>query len=264
MSQFELNDKVAIVTGGGGTSHGIGSCIAQTLASAGAKVAVVGRTQAPLDQVVSLIKAQGGEAISIVADVTNPAAVESMVEQVKSALGHIDILVNSAGGSSFGNPEDIAPEDWTDCLALNLNGTFFCSAAVAKEMIAQQSGKIINIGSSSGIKGEEHAAHYAAAKAAVINLTRSLAISWAVHNINVNCISPGSVEVPDHDIPDMPDEEYAKQQKLQSVEGGKPLTLPGKPQDIANSVLFFASAGSDGMTGENLVVRGSEWASAYA
>ena len=264
MSQFELNDKIAIVTGGGGTSHGIGRCIAQTLASAGAKVAVVGRNQAPLDQVVSEIQSQGGEAIGITADITDPSAVENMVGQVKEAYGRIDILVNSAGGSSFDNPEDITAEEWTKCLALNLNGTFFCSAAVGKEMITQQSGKIINIGSSSGIKGEENAAHYAAAKAAIINLTRSLAISWAVHNINVNCISPGSVEVPDHEIRNMPDEEYVKRQGLQSVEGAKPLSLPGTPQDIANSVVFFASAGSDGMTGENLVVRGSEWASAYA
>ena len=264
MTQFELTDKVAIVTGGGGTSHGIGSCIAQTLASAGAKVVVVGRNKAPLDQVVAEIKSQGGEAISVIADVTDPTAVDNMVEQVKAAMGRIDILVNSAGGSSFGNPEDITPEDWSACLALNLNGTFFCSAAVAKEMIGQQSGKIINIGSSSGIKGEEDAVHYSAAKAAIINLTRSLAISWAIHNINVNCVSPGSVEVPDHDVPDMPEDEYAKRQKLQSVEGGNALGLPGKPQDIANSVVFYASAGSDGLTGENLVVRGSEWASAYA
>lgn len=263
MSQFGLNEKVAIVTGGGGSAHGIGSCIARTLACAGAKVAVVGRTQAPLDQVVSDIRSQGGEAIGVIADVTDTAAVKNMVAQVKSAWGRIDILVNSAGGSSFGNPEDITGEDWSACLELNLNGTFFCSTAVAREMMAQQSGKIINIGSSSGIKGEENAAHYAAAKAAIINLTRSLATSWAIHNIHVNCVSPGSVEVPDHGIPNMPDGEYARRKELQSVEGAGALALPGNPQDIANSVVFFASAGSDGMTGENLVVRGSEWASAY-
>ena len=130
-------------------------------------------------------------------------------------------------------------------------------------MKKQDGGKIINIGSSSGIKGEEHAAHYAAAKAGVINLTRSLAISWATHNINVNCISPGSIEVPEQGIPGMPEEEYVKRQKLQSADA-IPLALPGKPEDIANAVVFFASSGSDIMTGENLVVRGSEWASAYA
>ena len=263
MSQFDLTDKVAIVTGGGGTVHGIGSCIACTFALAGAKVAVVGRHQAALDKVVAQIKGQGGEAVAITADVTDPAQVDNMVAQTLDAFGQIDILVNSAGGSSFGNPEDLSVDAWNDCIALNLNGTFLCSAAVARQMIKQQRGKIVNIGSSSGIKGEENAAHYAAAKAAVINLTRSLAISWAIHNINVNCVSPGSVEVPDHAIPDMPEDEYAKRQALQSADA-KPLALPGKPQDIANAAVFFASAGSDIMTGENLVVRGSEWASAYA
>ena len=97
----------------------------------------------------------------------------------------------------------------------------------------------------------------------MINLTRSLAISWAIHSINVNCVSPGSVEVPDHGIPDMPDDEYSKRQKLQSADAGS-LGLPGTPQDVANAALYFASPGSDIMTGENLVVRGSEWASAYA
>lgn len=263
MSQFELTDKVAIVTGGGGTSHGIGRCIAMTFAQAGAKIVVVGRHEESLNKVVEEIGSAGGEAVAIVADITDPAQVDGMVTKAMGAYGQINILVNSAGGSTFGNPEDLSPAEWNDCISLNLNGTFLCSAAVAKEMIRQGGGKIVNIGSSSGIKGEEHAAHFAAAKAAVINLTRSLAISWAIHSINVNCVSPGSVEVPDHGIPDMPDDEYSKRQALQSADAG-PLGLPGTPQDVANAALYFASPGSDIMTGENLVVRGSEWASAYA
>ncbi len=98
----------------------------------------------------------------------------------------------------------------------------------------------------------------------MISLTRSLAISWAIHNINVNCVAPGSVEVPDRPVPGMPEDEYLKRQRLQSAEGAKPLQLPGKPKDIANAVIYFASAGSDLMTGETLVVRGAEWASAYS
>ena len=154
-------------------------------------------------------------------------------------------------------------QEWCDCMSLNLNGTYLCSVGVSREMIKQGGGKIVNIGSSSGIKGEEHAAHFAASKAAVINLTRSLAISWSVHNINVNCVSPGSIEVPEQGVPGMPEEECIKRQQLQSADLNS-LALPGKPQDIANAVVFFASSGSDIMTGENLVVRGSEWASAYA
>ena len=208
MSQFELTDKVAIVTGGGGTSHGIGRCIAMTFAQAGAKIVVVGRHEESLNKVVEEINSAGGEAVAIVADITDPAQVDGMVTKAMAAFGQINILVNSAGGSTFGNPEDLSPAEWNDCISLNLNGTCLCCAAVAKEMIRQGGGKIVNIGSSSGLKGEEHAAHF-------------------------------------------------------SADAGS-LGLPGTPQDVANAALYFASPGSDIMTGENLVVRGSEWASAYA
>ena len=264
MSKFELNGKVAIVTGGGGTAHGIGRSIALSLARAGARVAVVGRHRGALDRVVAEIQDPGGEATAIVADVTQPPQVEDMVAQALEVFGGVDILVNNAGGISFAKPEDISPEDWVSSIALNLNATFFCCAAVAREMIRQQGGKIVNVSSSSGIKGEEDAAHYAAAKAAVINLTRSLAISWAVHGINVNCVAPGSVEVPDRGVPGMPEDEIAKRRGLQSLDGATSLQLPGKSTDIANAVVYFASAAADLMTGETLVVRGSEWASAYS
>ena len=264
MSKFELHDKVAIVTGGGGTAHGIGRSIALTVAGAGAKVAVVGRHRDALDEVVADIEGQGGAATAIVADVTDSVQVEDMVAGTLDAFGSVDILVNNVGGISFGKPEDISPLEWANSIALNLNSVFFCCAAAARRMIERQGGKIVNIASSSGIKGEENAAHYAAAKAAVINLTRSLAISWAIHNINVNCVAPGSVEVPDRPIPGMTEDEYEKRRSLRSAADAKPLQLPGKPEDIANAVVYFASAGSDLMTGETLVVRGSEWASAYS
>ena len=264
MSRFELNGKVAIVTGGGGTGHGIGRSIARVIAGAGAKVAVVGRRRDALDRVVTEIREKGGEAAAIPADVTDPAQVEKMIAATLDAFGSVDILVNNVGGISFGKPEEISPDAWTQGIALNLNSTFFCCAAAARQMISQNGGKIVNIASSSGIKGEENAAHYAAAKAAVINLTRSLAISWAIHNINVNCVAPGSVEVPDGPIPGMTDDEHMKRRRLHSVDGAKPLQSPGKHRDIAHAVLYFAGAGSDLMTGETLPVRGAEWASAYS
>lgn len=263
MSRFELNDRVAIVTGGGGTGHGIGRRIALSVAGAGARVVVVGRHRDALDRVIEEIRGRGGDAAAIIADVTDPAQVERMIEGAVDAFGSVDVLVNSVGAISFGKPEVISPQDWKASIDLNLNSTFYCCAAAARHMITRQGGKIVNVASSSGIKGEENAAHYAAAKAAVINLTRSLAISWAIHNINVNCVAPGGVEVPDGPVPGMTEDEHLKRQRLQSGEGA-PLQLPGKPEDIANAVVYFASAGSDLMTGETLVVRGSEWASAYS
>ena len=263
MSRFELNDRVAIVTGGGGTGHGIGRSIALSVAGAGARVVVVGRHRDALDRVVEEIRGRGGDAAAVTADVTDPAQVERMIEGAADAFGSVDVLINNVGAISFGKPEEISPQDWKASIDLNLNSTFYCCAAAARHMIAGQGGKIVNVASSSGIKGEENAAHYAAAKAAVINLTRSLAISWAIHNINVNCVAPGSVGVPDRPVPGMTEDEHLKRQRLQSGEGA-PLQLPGKPEDIANAVIYFASAGSDLMTGETLVVRGSEWASAYS
>jgi NAD(P)-dependent dehydrogenase (short-subunit alcohol dehydrogenase family) len=264
MSRFELTDKAAIVTGGGGTEHGIGRSIALAFAQAGANVAVVGRHQESLDAVVAEIEGLGRKGLAVVADVTEPDQVTRMVNETKEAFGAVDILANSAGGPTFGKPEEITPEDWRACIELNLNGTFFCCAAAAREMISQGGGKIVNIASSAGIKGEELMAPYAAAKAGIINLTRSLAISWAEHNINVNCVAPGSVQVPDHPIAGVPDEEFDKRKRIQSSDKARPLQLPGQPQDIANAAVFFASHGADLMTGETLVVRGAEWASAYS
>ena len=264
MSKFDLDDKVAIVTGGGGTAHGIGRSIALSMAEVGAKVAVVGRTREPLNRVVEEIRDRGGEATAILADVTDPPQADDMISRTVDAFGGVDILVNNVGGISFGKPEEISPQAWVESITLNLDSTFYCCGAAARRMIGRGGGKIVNIASSSGIKGEENAPHYAAAKAAVINLTRSLAISWAVHNINVNCVAPGGVEVPDRPIPGMTDDEYEKRRSLQSTADAKPLQLPGSPKDVANAVIYFASAGSDLMTGETLVVRGSEWASAYS
>ena len=155
MSRFELNDTVAIVTGGGGTAHGIGRSIALSFAGMGARVAVVGRHRDALDRVVAEITERGGEAAAILADVTDPMQVERMVAGTLDAFGSVDILVNNVGGISFGKPEEISPHEWTESIALNLNITFFCCAAAARQMIRQQGGKIVNIASSSGIKGEE-------------------------------------------------------------------------------------------------------------
>jgi len=264
MSRFELTDKVAVVTGGGGTAHGIGKCIAMAYAEAGANVVVAGRNQESLDNVAADIKSLGRESLAVVTDVTVPDQVDNMVKQTLDTFGRIDILANSAGGGSYSKAEDISPDVWQDHISLNLNATFFCCAAAGKVMIKQGGGKIVNISSVSALKGEVMLSAYAAAKAGVINLTKSLALGWAQHKININCIAPGRVEVPDRPLEGMPDEEYAKRKEAQTVPDSSPLLpLPGKPQDIANAAVFFASAGSDQITGETLVVRGSEWASVY-
>jgi len=266
MSRFELQDKVAIVTGGAGTAHGIGRCIALEYAKAGANVVVAGRNRANLDKVTSEIRALGRESLAIATDVTVPEQVDNMVKQTVDRFGRVDILVNNAGGSSFNKPEDVSPAVWNEHIVLNLNATFYCCAAAAKIMIEQNSGKIINISSTASIKGEPMMAPYAAAKAGVISLTKSLALAWAQHNINVNCIAPGKVALPDRPLEGISEEEYVKQKEAETAADGTPvpsLQLPGKPEDIAHLALFLASAASDLITGEVMVIRGAEFASVY-
>lgn len=248
MSEYKLEDRVAIVTGGG---SGIGKCIATEYAKAGANVVVASRNQENLDRVAAEIKALGKESLAVATDVCIPEQADNMVKQTMDMFGRIDILVNNAGAAiTFKNVEDLSPDEWNATVALNLTGPFLCSAAAGKVMIEQKSGKIINISSAAGLKGASFMAHYSAAKAGVISLTESLASGWAKHNINVNCIAPGltssEAEIRRGSIP--PDKR----------KDGTPvprLLFPPGPENIADLALFLASAASDHITGEFIVIR---------
>jgi len=249
MNQFELQDKIAIVTGGAG---GIGACIALEYAKAGANVVIASRNQGNLDKVATGIKALGRESLAIATDVCIPEQVDNMVKQTVGKFGRVDILVNNAGGAlSTKKAQEHSPSDWTATIALNLTGTFLCSITAGKIMIEQKNGKIINISSRAGIKGAPSMAPYGAAKAGVINLTKTLATEWAQHNINVNCIAPGLIAT-----------EKIRRRGIvppdKNEDGTQvpPLLLPGDPEDVANLAVFLASAASDHISGETMVVRG--------
>ena len=263
MSRFELRDTIAIVTGSTG---GIGRSIAVEYAKAGANVVVTDRDQDKLDKVAAEIRALGRESFAIAADVTVPEQVDDMVKQAVDRFGRIDIMVNNFDSNSYDKPEDVTPDTWNSLLTLNLSAAFYCSIAAGKVMIEQKRGKLINISSVAGIKGESMMVPYAVAKAGIINMTKSLALAWGPHNINVNCIAPGRITVPGESIEGMPDEEYKKQSKPETLKTDtpvSPLQLPGKPEDIADMSVFLASAASDMITGEVYIVRGTEWASVY-
>lgn len=252
MSKFELQDKVAIVTGGGGSVHGIGKAVALAYARAGAHVAVVGRTQDSLDAVAAEVAALGRKSVAIVVDVTDPIQADNMVDQTLDAFGRIDIIVNNAGTSASCELGEMTLDIWNDHMALNLSGTLLCSLAAGRAMIAQGSGKIINISSDTGMKGDPSMAAYAAAKAGVINLTKSMAIGWAKHGLAVNCIAPGRVALQEEDI--------------QTDDDGKPMSrldLPCTPAQVADSAVFLASSGSDLVSGETIVIRGTDFATTY-
>jgi len=249
MSRFELTDKVAIVTGGG---TGIGESIAREFARVGAKVVVASRKQENLDRVVAEIKAAGGEALAVVTDVRVPEQVDNVVKQAVEKFGRLDIMVNNAGAGFPVKIEELSPNGWNVIISINLNGVFLCSVAAAKVMIPQKSGKIINISSVAGLNGSPSMAHYGAAKAGVINFTKSCSVEWAEHNINVNCIAPGMIETAG----------VRSQQILTSERAGEgtdrpALRLPGKVEDIANLAIFLASDEASHITGETFVCRGA-------
>ncbi|HUV45381.1 MAG TPA: SDR family NAD(P)-dependent oxidoreductase [Dehalococcoidales bacterium] len=249
MSRFELKGKVAIVTGGG---SGIGESIAREFAKVGAKVVVTSRKQENLDRVAGEIKAAGGEALAIATDVRVPEQVENVIKQTVDTFGRLDIMVNNAGAGFPVKIEELSANGWDVIININLKGVFLCSSAAARVMIPQKSGKIINIASVAGINGSPSMSHYGAAKAGVINFTKSCSVEWAQHNINVNCIAPGMIET----------EGVRSQQILTAERAGDgtaapALRLPGKVEDIANLAIFLASEEAGHITGEMFVCRGA-------
>jgi NAD(P)-dependent dehydrogenase (short-subunit alcohol dehydrogenase family) len=238
MSKFDLDGKVCVVTGGGGS---IGSQTCRELASGGGKIVVTGRTQATLDAVVDQITSEGQEAMAIVCDITNPDQVDNLVSETVKAFGSLDVLVNNAGGSwsRHENAEDTPYDKWLTAVDINLNGAFLCSMAAGKQMIEQQSGRIINVASTAGTKGNPYMLAYSAAKAGMISLSNNLAFMWKAHNIYVNVILPGAIApagtVVDDNVP--------------------PLELRPGTEHVANMIRFLAAPASDMITGEAIPVR---------
>jgi len=248
VSEFELKDKIAIVTGGAG---GIGTRIALEYAKSGAHVVVASRNQERLEKVATEIKALGRESLVIATDVCVPEQVDNMVKQTVDRFGHIDILVNNAGGAlHFKKPEVLSPDEWNAGIALNLTSVFLCSAAVGKVMIQQKSGKIINISSVAGLKSSAGFVHYGAAKAGVINLTKSLADGWGQYNIHVNCIVPGLTATEGITSLGM-----LPADKNEDGTPVPPLLFPHNPEHVASLAVFLASAASDHITGECIPIR---------
>ena len=249
MSAFNLTDKVAIITGGG---TGIGKGIALEYAKAGAHVVVASRKQENLDKAAAEIKALGRESLAIATDVRVPEQVDNLVKQTVDKFGKLDIMVNNAGASFLVKTEELSPNGWDTIININLKGTFLCSVAAAKIMIPQKGGKIINISSVAGINGSPRMSHYGAAKAGIINFTKTLSVEWAPYNINVNCIAPGFIETEG-----LKAQMVLTGESLGDTAGKTLLQLPGQPEDVAYCVLFLASEASNHISGETFVIRGA-------
>lgn len=241
-----LTGKVALVTG---ASRGIGREIAIQLAEAGAKVAVnYSGSEAKANEVVDVIKAAGGEAFVIQANVSNAESVDAMVKEVISQFGALDILVNNAGITRDNLIMRMKEEEWDAVINTNLKGVFICTKAVTRQMMKQRKGRIINIASIVGVCGNPGQANYVAAKAGVIGLTKTTAKELSSRNITVNAIAPGFITT------DMTDElpEDVKTEMLKQI----PLARFGNPSDIANVVRFLAADESNYITGQTIHVDG--------
>jgi 3-oxoacyl-[acyl-carrier protein] reductase len=240
-----LKEKVAIVTG---ASRGIGCGVALALAGQGARVVVSARSAAGVDEVVSAIKAAGGEALGVAADVALAADADRLIGAAVDAFGRIDILVNNAGITRDGLLLRMKDEDWDAVLDTNLKGAFLCTRAVAKVMSKQRYGRIINISSVVGEMGNPGQANYCASKAGLIGLTKSVARELARRNVTVNAVSPGFI------VTDMTD--ALPEATRQVLASQVPLGRLGDVDDIAQAILFLASDAAGYITGQVLGVNG--------
>ena len=243
----KLDERVAIVTG---AASGIGRAIAEAFAEEGAAVALVDRNGAGAEEVARGIASGGGRVVAIEADVTDEAAVGHMVERALSDFEGIDILVNNAGIDTVSTLVEMPLSMWQQMLDVNLTSLFLCTKAVLPTLIAQRSGRIINMGSQLGLEGTDRMAHYCAAKAGVHGFTKALAYELAQYNINVNAIAPGPIQTPLLDA--IPDDWLEK--KKASI----PLGRFGRVEEIAPTAVLLASDGGSYYTGATLNVSGGD------
>ena len=245
---FDLSGKVAIVTGGNG---GIGLGMARGLAEAGADIAVVGRNEDKSIAAVADLQTRGAKAISVIADVTDRAAVADMVKRVGRELGRVDILVNNAGINIRKPPHTLDIDEWDRVIKTNLTSAFLCSQAVYPAMKAAGGGKIINIGSMMSIFGASFAPAYAASKGGIVQFTRSCAVAWAADNIQANAVLPGWI---DTDLTRRAREEINGLHDR--VVARTPTARWGNIVDFAGIAVFLSSAASDFVTGTAIPVDG--------
>jgi len=244
---FDLSGNVAIITGGNG---GIGRSIAIGLAEVGASIAIFGRNEEKNKKTLSELKEIGIHAMAIQIDITNRSELEPAVNKVENELGSISILVNNAGIAVLsGGILNETEEEWDGLMETQLNAVFLLSKLVAKSMAENKRGKIINIGSMYSFFGSSFAPSYSAAKGAVIQLTKSMAIELAPHNVQVNAIAPGWF------VTDM----TAAVQSMplnDEIIMRTPAGRWGQPEELAGTAVFLASKASDFITGETIRVDG--------
>jgi NAD(P)-dependent dehydrogenase (short-subunit alcohol dehydrogenase family) len=243
---FDLTGRCAVVTG---ASKGLGRTIAGALAQAGADVAIVSRTPADLQRAADVLRTHGRRVFPVPADVTDEASIQTMVQQVLDQFGQIDILVNNAGIGDSRAVVEMEAAHWDEVLGVNLRGPVLCCKHVGPHMIARRTGKVINVASVLATRVARYMSAYCASKAAIVQFTRTLALEWVRHNVQVNALCPG------YFLTDMNAEFFASARGKQFI-AALPIGRLGEPHELQGAAVFLASDAASYVTGAALYVDG--------
>lgn len=249
-----LAGKTAIITGGG---TGLGLAMATKFATLGANVVIASRSEEHLAAGAAAVTAAAPSAgvLTVAMDVRKPEDVDRMVSDAAAKFGRIDILINNAAGNFICKAEELSPNGWNSVINIVLNGSFYCSRAVGRHMIAGgHGGSIVSIVATYAWTGSAGTVHSAAAKAGVMAMTQTLAVEWARHKIRVNAVAPGPIE-----SPGAAKQLWASEDAVGRITEMVPLKRWGKPEEIANAVTFLVSPLAGYVTGDVMVVDGGMW-----
>ena len=241
-----LENRIAIVTGAG---QGIGRAIALGMAREGAVLVIADLNEANAGGVKREIEGVGGKASAVHTDISNEDSVRGMIDVTLKEYGRVDILVNNAGIFPTSPVEDMQEEEWDRVIGTNLVGTFLCSRAVVPHLLTQRSGRIISLTSGRAFQGARHGAHYAASKAGIIGLSKSLALELAPYGITVNVICPGITDTAQPRGHQTEEQIYAQGERI-------PLGRIGQPEDLVGPAVFLASAAAGFITGQTILANG--------
>ncbi|HEU5284354.1 MAG TPA: SDR family oxidoreductase [Burkholderiales bacterium] len=248
MNAFRLDGKVAVVTG---SSRGIGRSIAEHMAAYGAKVVISSRKQPACDEVAAAIRAAGGEAIAVPANIAEKAQLEALIQATRRQWGRIDVLVcNAASNPYYGPMAGLPDEAFHKILQNNIVSNLWLANMVLPEMAERKDGVVIIVSSIGGLKGTAALGAYAVSKAADMQLARNLAVEWGKHNIRVNCIAPGLVKT------DFARALWDNPELLARTEAATPLRRIGAPDDIGGIAVFLAARAGAFVTGQTIVADG--------